>query len=258
MRRALLALCLVLAGCAAPGQPESPLSPLGAGAFVSPLNRAARYRVALPLVEGQGYTAHCVALDTWAGSVEAQLASAGEGECFHVWFTPTPLPDGLWAACRSVEECERLDIERIARERPGATVLLLNEPNNSDTAGGGWPVSPATAAARLRPVADKLRAAGLRVACCGLYFDKSDSLSGRAWWVAYTAAGGLSDLRHYHIFGRTADDAEAARRLAERAMPPPWIISESGWCRGVADYVQGIESPRYAAVFSLRSAGRCR
>ena len=186
------------------------------------------------------------------------MASAGEGECFHVWFTPTPLPDGLWAACRSVEECEGLDVARIARERPGAIVLLLNEPNNPDYSGGGWPVAPDVAARRLDKVILRLRGAGLRGACCGLYVDKSDSLRAVDWWRAYASAGGKSDSRHYHIFGITASDAAAARARAERAMPAPYVISESGWNCAVSQYVQGIESPRYAAVFSLRSAGRCR
>ena len=133
----LVAALLILAACA---PSPVPLSPLGAGAFVSPVTvptRAARYRVALPIVEGVGFTQHCVALDTWAGNVAGQINSLGEGECFHVWFTPTPLPVGLWAACRSVAECERLDVAGILRARPGAIFLLLNEPQNPDVAGGG-------------------------------------------------------------------------------------------------------------------------
>lgn len=258
MRAALLALCLLLAACAAPApgvQPESPLwavSPLTARPAVQ------RYRVALPIVEGQNYTAHCTALDTWAatGSVAAQLATVGEGECFHVWWTPTPLPDGLWPACRSVSECEALDVARIARERPGATVLLLNEPNNPDIAGGGWPVAPDVAAGRLRNVVARLRQSGLAAACCGLYFDASDSLGGVRWWRAYVAAGGRSDVRHYHVFGLTRQDAIATRAKAERAMPPPWIVSESGWTCAVAQVVNGIDSARYHAAFVLHSA-RC-
>lgn len=247
VRRALLALALLVAGYAAP--PAPPDSPLQLPQPVSPLY--------LPVVDGPGATAQCWALDTWAGSVEAQIASLPEGGCGHVWWTPRPLPEGFWPACRSVAECEGLDIERIARERPGATVLLLNEPNNPDVQGGGWPVDPRTAAIRLAVLVGELRGAGLRAACCGLYVDRSDALGAATWWKAYAAAGGLSDVRHYHIFGLTAQDAAAAKGLAEKAMPGPWIVSEAGFCRRVADYVQRIDSPHYIAVFTLASAG-CR
>jgi len=255
MRLALLCLCLVLAACAAPGvQPESPLW------AVSPLPmRADRYRVALPLVEGQGWTAHCVALDTWGGSVPAQLATLPEWGCGHIWWSPNPLPDGLWPACRSVAECQRLDVAGILRARPGATFLLLNEPQNPDTAGGGWPVAPEVAARELRGVIADIRAWGGKAACCGLLMTPNDR-SAANWWGRFVAAGGTKGLAatHYHIFADSATGAAQVKQRAEALFSGPLIVSESGFCRGVADFVRRIESPRYIAVFTLWSAGRCK
>lgn len=247
--RWIAALCAaVLAGCAGAQPAAAPVSPLAPG------QRTPASRAWLPLVMGRGHTAQCWALDGWQGEPPAvQAGRAGEGGCGHIWWTPSPLPEGMWPACRSVEECERLNAQAIAKARPGGVVLLLNEPNNPDTAGGGWPISPATAAKRLALVVERLHAAGLKAACCGLYFDARDTLGAADWWKRYTAAGGLSDLRHYHIFGRTAGDAAAARARAARAMPGPWVISEAGWCESVKQALRRIEDRRYPAVFVLRA-----
>lgn len=247
---ALFALALlVLAGCIAPGlRAESPLQ--------APSPLPTPLRVWLPLAEGGGWTRHCWALDTGA-DWRASVALLGEGECGHLWWWGAGMPANIIPACRSVAECERLDAAAIAATAPGATVLLLNEPNNPDTAGGGWPVGAGEAARRLGPVVDRLRAAGLKAACCGLYLDAADSLGAAAWWAGYVAAGGQSDVRHYHIFGRSAQDAAAARARAEKAMPGPWIVSESGWCNAVRQYVHGIDAPQVPATFALWSSRGC-
>lgn len=244
----LLVLGLVLAGCVAVARSESPMQ--------APSPLPTPVRVYVPLVAGGGYTRHCWAMDTgqdWRTSV----AMLGEGECGHLWWWGYGMPAAIWPACRSVAECEALDAAAIARTAPGATVLLLNEPNNADTAGGGWPVDAATAARRLRPVVERLHAAGLKAACCGLLVDATDSLHAAAWWAAYVAAGGASDVRHYHIFGNTAQDAARARGKAEKVMPGPWIVSEAGWCRRIREYVHGIDAPQYGMTAALWSSRGC-
>lgn len=233
-------LAFMLCACAPLAQPASP-----------PAAPAPVHRTHLPLVVVEGHTRACHALDTWAGSAVEQFATLGEGECGHVWWTPLPLPEGFWAACRSIAECEALDTRAIARARPGSTVLLLNEPNNSDVQGGGWPVEPQVAAQRLRPVIAALHAHGLKAACCGLYLDSTDWLNAEGWMADYRAAGGRLDLVHYHVFGRTADDARRIMRTAERLWPGRLIVSEAGWCEAVKDVVRQVDSPRYPAVFTL-------
>lgn len=240
----LAAVCVVLLAACAPVPPQLD-SPL----FL-PQPRRAAY---LPLVQVEGYTRKCRALDTWqaTGSVAAQIATLPEGGCGHIWWTPMPLPEGLWPACRSVRECEALDGAALAAQRPGAVVLLLNEPNNSDTVGGGWPETPERAAERLAAVVDRMHAAGLKAACCGVYVARTDPLGGAAWMERYFAAGGRADAVHYHVFGRTASDARRVMRRAEALWPGPLIVSEAGWCEQVKRAVEATDGPRYLAVFTL-------
>ena len=133
---------------------------------------------------------------------------------------------------------------------------LLNEPQNPDVAGGGWPVAPEVAAQRLKPVIAAIRKAGGKVACCNLLMYPGDT-SAADWWARWIKAGGTQDIISYHIFARSTAGAAQVKQRAEALFPGPLIISESGFCRPVADYVRRIESPRYAAVFTLRSADRC-
>lgn len=239
----LVALCAVLVGCAPILPQPQPPSPL----FVP----QARHAAYLPLVAVEGWTRKCKALDTWAGDVAAQIATLPEGGCGHIWWSPDPLPEGMWSACRSVEECAGLLRRTRAGGGLGPVVLLLNEPNNPDTAGGGWPVSPERAALELRPVVEALRAAGVAAACCGVYMDSLDSLDGAGWMEAYRKAGGALDVTHYHVFGRTAAEARRIMRRAEAEFAGPLVVSEAGWCESVKRAVEAVDTPRVLAVFTL-------
>lgn len=260
MRRLVfLFLIAFLSSCSAPVS----------SAFVSPLSRSARFTSHLPLVEGQNYTAHCTALDTYTptGGVPGQLNSLPEGSCGHVWWTPLPLPENIWASCRTIAECQALVIpsritgvsplSQILQKRPGATIMLLNEPNNPDTANGGWPTDPASAARLLRPVVQAIRAGGGKASCCSVYLDPTDSLRGVDWMRRYTAAGGQRDITGYHVFTRTEREARSIMATAEAAWNGPLLISEAGWGCPVTRAVQAKDSPRYVAVFTLHSA-RCK
>lgn len=236
----LVLLSVLLAGCTV-----RPIAQEQADGAPAATLRASETTSGAQPAQGR-WTRHCWALDTWAGSVEEQLATLPEGACGHVWHWRPGYP--TLPACRSVEECAALDVDALAREQPESVVYLLNEPNNPDIEGGGWPVDAATAARELAPVVARLDAAGLTPACCGLYFDRADALDGTGWWEEFTAAGGTQGVAvaHYHIFGLSVWDAMSARRHAEAALGPGLLaVSEAGWCAALKEYVHGIDSPRY-------------
>ena len=248
---ALLALCLLLAACAAPGpQPESPLW------AVSPLpTRATPGRVHLPLVSRGGWTLHGYAMDAVADWRTADWqAEAAEASLWHVWWYG-PGMKGL-PACRSLAECGALNPATVARYSAHRYILIGNEFNNEDTAGGGWPETPSAAAAYLKANAPAWRAQGFQIVCCNLYLGPRN-YTAETWWAAFKRAGGMAhvDVCGAHIFGQSRADAVAVkRRIDAMCGAMPKAITESGWGAEVGRFVQGINERGYVFALSLWSA----